>query len=93
MLGLDLPFAEVGEFPNFKHLEAKGAQGEKSNKFERMAAEIWIGGRIPGRLAPKLCQEIGRAGVMDGNYNGFSPESLGDLLAAREVVGEHWSCT
>ena len=60
---------------------------------EQMAAEIWIGGQIASDLAPELCQEISGAGVVDGNYNGFSPDSPDELLAARENVHGAPYCT
>jgi hypothetical protein len=47
---------------------------------ERMSAEIWIGGKIPASLVPKLCAAISAEGVsLDWGDAQFNPSSADDL--------------
>jgi hypothetical protein len=51
------------------------------------AAEIWIGGKIPRRLAPKLCQAIRDEGVaLEWGDSDFLPTTLEELLTARKEI-------
>ena len=51
---------------------------------ERMAAEIWIGGKVPAHLLPGLCREIDAEGVsLDWGGAHISPKTAEDLLQAR----------
>ncbi|HEY3963619.1 MAG TPA: hypothetical protein VGM05_03615 [Planctomycetaceae bacterium] len=48
---------------------------------DRMAAEIWIGGRIPKRLVPQLCGTICTEGIsLDWDESLFAPNNAADLL-------------
>jgi hypothetical protein len=48
---------------------------------DRMAAEIWIGGRIPKRQVRQLCDVICRQGVsLDWGDALFAPDSAAELL-------------
>ena len=51
---------------------------------ERMAAEIWIGGKVPAHLVPGLCGEIDAEGVsLEWGDARFCPKTAEDLLTAR----------
>lgn len=51
---------------------------------ERMAAEIWIGGKVPAHLVAELCGEIDAAGVsLDWGGARFTPTTQEELLQAR----------
>ena len=56
---------------------------------DRMAAEIWIGGRIPKRFVQQLCDVICRQGVsLDWGEALFAPGSAAELLeGCREEGG------
>jgi hypothetical protein len=52
---------------------------------EHIAAEIWIGGKVPLALVPNLCEAIRREGVaLDWGDAVFQPRSAEDLLDARK---------
>jgi hypothetical protein len=51
---------------------------------ERMAAQIWIGGKVPAQLIDELCGEIDAEGVaLDWGGACFSPKTEAELLQAR----------
>ncbi len=51
---------------------------------ERMAAQIWIGGKVPAQLVPELCGEIDAEGVaLDWGGARFAPKTEAELLKAR----------
>jgi hypothetical protein len=51
---------------------------------ERMAAQIWIGGKVPARLVDELCGEIDAEGVtLDWGGACFAPKTGAELLNAR----------
>jgi len=51
---------------------------------ERMAAQIWIGGKVAGQLVPELCGEIDAEGVaLDWGGARFAPKTEAELLNAR----------
>lgn len=64
---------------------------------DRMAAEIWIGGKVPVELVPDLCATIGGEYVaLEWGDARFQPHTAEDLLqACREDhrgVGLLWLC-
>ena len=51
---------------------------------ERMAAEIWIGGKVSAHVVPGLCREIDAEGVsLDWGGARFSAKTAEELLQAR----------
>ena len=51
---------------------------------ERMAAQIWIGGKLSAQLVPELCGEIDAEGVaLDWGGARFAPKTEAELLKAR----------
>ena len=51
---------------------------------ERMAAQIWIGGKVPTQLVDGLCGEIDAEGVaLDWGAGRFAPKTAEELLQAR----------
>ena len=63
---------------------------------ERIAAEIWIGGKAPARLIEELCGEIDSAGVaLEWGDKLFAPKNADELLQARidcDGVQVLWFC-
>ena len=54
---------------------------------ERLATEIWIGGKVRRRTARRLCQVIGRQNVsLEWGDAWFRPSEPEELLAALEAV-------
>jgi hypothetical protein len=54
-------------------------------------AQITIGGPIDGHLIPALCEAISREGLFVPPESGpFTPSSEAQLLAARQLVRDHW---
>ena len=50
---------------------------------DRMAAEIWIGGRIATRLVPQLCDAISSQGAsLDWDKGQFAPVGAAELMDA-----------
>jgi hypothetical protein len=55
---------------------------------DRMSAEIWIGGAVPKRLVPELCQAIQESGASnDWSESNFAPETAEDLLGTVDGDG------
>lgn len=64
---------------------------------ERLAAEIWIGGNIPGTLVPDLCAAITDEGVaLEWGDGSFAPKTGEDLDASLRENEKHelllWLC-
>ena len=50
---------------------------------EWIAAEIWIGGKIPAALVPELCRLIGEETALECGEAAFEPTAARELMKAR----------